>query len=615
VLNKRTGAFSVVDMALLEAISRHAATALEQAQMMERLEQARREELELLEITEAISTELHIDNLLTRIVAAATQLLDAERSTLFVYDPAKDELWSKIAEGSEHEQIRIPAAAGIAGAAFTGGDVLNIPDAYADPRFNSDIDRASGFRTRNLLNVPVIDRTGERLGLVQVLNKRGGPFTQVDMRRLKAFSAGIAVALENAQLFSDVLALKNYNESILKSLSNGVVTLDRRRVIVKVNEAAERILGLSAQALVDRPAEQAFGNLNAWITRSLEFVARMGATDYHADTDLKQPDGSIASVNLTAAPFLDTEGKSIGYMLVLEDITREKRVRNTMARYVAKEVVDRLLASGDDVLEGSNLVATVLFSDIRRFAMLSEAMTPRDTVSMPNEYFTEMVEVIFTRGGMLDKYMGDGLMAIFGAPVVGSADADNALFVANDMVRALALLNTRRAERGFEAIEIGIGLATGGVLAGSVGPTKRMEYTAIGGNVNLAARLESANKYFGTVVLLAATTVDALKSPAVLRRLDLIQAKGISQPTWVYESLGHHTPSTFPKLAAVIAAYETGLDSYQRRDWQGGLAHFTRALELAPRDRPSRIFFDRCRYYQTNPPDDGWDGVWIMEQK
>ena len=314
VLNKRSGAFTAVDMALLEAISRHAASALEQAQMMERLEQARREELELLQITEAISTELHIDTLLARIVAAATQLLDAERSTLFVYDPAKDELWSKVAEGTEQKQIRIPAAAGVAGAAFTSGDVLDIPDAYADPRFNREIDRTSGFRTRNLLNVPVIDRTGERLGVVQVLNKRGGPFTQVDIRRLKAFSAGIAVALENARLFSDVLALKNYNENILKSLSNGVVTLDRQCVIVKVNEAAQRILGLSAAALVDRSAQHAFGNLNAWITRSLDFVARMGATDYHAGTDLKLPDGGVASVNLTAAPFLDTEGTSIGYM-------------------------------------------------------------------------------------------------------------------------------------------------------------------------------------------------------------------------------------------------------------------------------------------------------------
>ena len=119
----------------------------------------------------------------------------------------------------------------------------------------------------------------------------------------------------------------------------------------------------------------------------------------------------------------------------------------------------------------------------------------------------EMVEVIFTHGGMLDKYLGDGLMAIFGAPVSSSSDADHALFVATDMIRALGRYNARRVERGDTPIEIGIGLATGEVLAGSVGMAKRMEYTVIGDNVNLAARLESANKYYGTAVLLSGTTV------------------------------------------------------------------------------------------------------------
>jgi adenylate cyclase len=614
VLNKRSGEFNEIDMALVEAINRHAASALNQAQLIERLEQARREEQELLAISEAIATELHLDKLLARLVKATTELLDAERSTLFIYDPSKDELWSKVAEGMGEEQIRISANIGIAGAAFTTGEVLDVPNAYADPRFNPEIDQVSGFRTRNLLNVPIIDRGGERLGVIQVLNKRGRPFSPADIRRLKAFSADIAIAIQNARLFSDVLILKNYNESILKSLSNGVITLDQQLVVVKANEAAQRILRTSLEALIGYPAERVFGNLNAWITRSLEYVARMSATDYHADTDLVLTDGDVGAVNLTAAPVVDTEGKSIGYMLVLEDITREKRVRNTMARYVAKEVVDQLLASGEDVLQGSSLVATVLFSDIRRFAMLSEAMTPRETVAMLNEYFAEMVEVIFTRGGMLDKYMGDGLMAIFGAPVVGSVDADNALLVATDMMRALRRLNERRGERGFEPMEIGIGLATGELLAGSVGPIKRMAYTVIGDNVNLAARLESANKYYGTAVLLAGTTVNALKSPAVLRRLDLIQPRGLSKPSWVYESLGHHV-ETFPKLANVLAAYEAGLDCYWRRDWQDGIGYFADALELAPHDRPSRIFLDRCRYYRANPPADEWNGVWIMEQK
>jgi len=614
-LNKRSGDFAEADLALAEAINRHAASALEQAFLIERLDQVQREEIELLTIAEAISTEIHLDVLFIRIMAAATQLLNAERSTLFLYDAARDELWSQVAEGADQKEIRISARAGIAGAAFVGSEVLVVPDAYADQRFNSAVDRASGYRTRNILAVPIIDKSGQRLGVVQVLNKRGGPFRAIDIRRAKAFSAQIAIAVQNAQLFSDVLALKNYNESILKSLSNGVITLDQRLTIVKINEAAERILGIGAADVLDRPAIQVFGNRNPWVTRSLDYVASMGASDYHADTDFELPDGTSAAVNLTAAPLFETEGKPIGCMIVLEDITREKRVRNTMARYVAKEVVDRLLASGQDFLDGNSHVATVLFSDIRRFTTLAEAMSPQETVTMLNDYFTSMVEVIFTHGGMLDKYIGDAIMAVFGTAVSDTSDPDNALTVATGMIRELVRFNQRRRERGLEPIEIGIGIATGEVLAGSLGSRRRLEYTVIGDNVNLAARLEGANKHYGTTVLLAASTAEALTSRVVLRRIDLIQVKGKSQPTLAYESMDHYEADKFPKLSALIEAYEAGLDCYERRDWVNAIGHFGDALDVLPSDQPSRIFIDRCRYYSENPPPDNWNGVWIMEDK
>jgi adenylate cyclase len=187
--------------------------------------------------------------------------------------------------------------------------------------------------------------------------------------------------------------------------------------------------------------------------------------------------------------------------------------------------------------------------------------------------------------------------------------------VATEMIRELARFNRRRLEGGLEAIEIGIGIATGEVLAGSLGSRRRLEYTVIGDNVNLAARLEGANKHFGTTVLLAASTVEALKSRPILRRLDLIQVKGKSQPTLAYESLDHYDPERVPNPAALINAYEAGLDCYERRDWVDAIGHFGRALELAPSDRPSRIFVDRCRYYSENPPPDDWNGVWIMEDK
>jgi adenylate cyclase len=183
------------------------------------------------------------------------------------------------------------------------------------------------------------------------------------------------------------------------------------------------------------------------------------------------------------------------------------------------------------------------------------------------------------------------------------------------MMSALRCLNGRRAEAGLEPLEIGLGLATGEVVAGSVGSQRRLEYAVVGSSVNLAARLESANKYYGTSVLLAGETVASLQKPAVLRRLDLIRVKGILHPTEVYESFGYHTPATFPRLNVMIAGYEAGLESYLRRDWEVAIGHFGDALMAAPQDRPSRIFIDRCRYYRDNPPPDAWNGVWVMEQK
>jgi adenylate cyclase len=286
-----------------------------------------------------------------------------------------------------------------------------------------------------------------------------------------------------------------------------------------------------------------------------------------------------------------------------------------MARYVAKEVVDRLLASGQDFLDGNSHVATVLFSDIRRFTSLAEAMTPQETVTMLNDYFTSMVEVVFQNGGMLDKYIGDAIMAVFGTALSDASDPDNALLVATEMIRELTCFNKRRREDGREPIAIGVGIATGEVLAGSLGSRRRLEYTVIGDNVNLAARLEGANKHYGTTVLVAHSTVEALRSHPILRRIDRVQVKGKSQPTIAYEAMDHYDPARYPRLAALISAYEAGLNCYERRDWGQAIRHFANALEIVPADQPSKIFIDRCRYYTANPPPEDWSGVWIMEDK
>jgi adenylate cyclase len=300
---------------------------------------------------------------------------------------------------------------------------------------------------------------------------------------------------------------------------------------------------------------------------------------------------------------------------VLEDITQEKRVRGTMSRYMAKEVVEKLLEGGEEMMHGSAQVATVLFSDIRSFTSLAEAMSARETVTMLNEYFTEMVEVIFAEGGILDKYIGDAIMAVFGAPITSPHDADNAVNVANEMLSALYRLNARRAEQRLNAIRIGIGIATGEVLAGSIGSEKRMDYTVIGDSVNLASRLEGANKYYGTSILLGGETVEAATVKGILREIDLIRVKGKANPTAIFESLDYHTEETFPQLQRVVEIFSHGLKCYRRRDWRGAEDRFATALALAPQDGPSKVYLDRSRYYRGHEPSDAWDGVWVMHEK
>ncbi len=616
VLNKRDGAFDGEDMRLLVALTSQAAAALENAHLYERVEKARREEAQLLEVTSAIASELQIETLLGKVISATTDMLEADRSTLFMHDSEHDQLWSRIAEGIAVKEIRFPATAGIAGACFSSRQAINIPDAYADPRFNSDVDRKTGYRTRSILCMPVVNKQGTPLAVIQVLNKRGGPFGSTDEKRLKAFTAQIAIALENARLFEDVLNERNYNESILKSLSNGVLTLDAEQHLIKANEAALRLFDWRLDEVIEQPIATLLPEPeNAWVLDALAKTVASGEVDIAVDAGLRLRGGGTASVNFSTVPLIDVNDRAIGYMLVMEDITREKRVKATMARYMTKEVADKLLESGEEALGGTAQVASVLFSDIRRFTTISEELGARETVSMLNEYFTDMIDVVFSHGGILDKYIGDALMALFGTPFPGERDADNAVRTANDMLSVLTQLNQRRRLQNKPPIEIGIGISTGELVAGNIGSPKRMDYTVIGDTVNLAARLESATKYYGVPILLSELTAASLVDPWRLRQVDLIRVKGRVEPVAVYECLDHHTPDSFPRMEETLGAYECGLELYRRTDWHGAIDAFEQALAYYPGEALARLYLERCRHYLEHPPPADWGGVWTMAHK
>jgi adenylate cyclase len=574
-----------------------------------------RDEVKLLEVSQDLAGELQLDVLIRRILGAATELLDAERSTLFVHDPEKKELWSRLADGLTMREIRIPESAGVAGAVFTSGKGENIADAYLDPRFSQDIDRRTGYRTRSILCLPIVNKAGKRIGVTQVLNKKGGgSFSLKDEQRLRAFTAQIAVTLDNARLFDEVIAIKNYNENILACSTDGVVTLDRQRRVVTANRAALGILASTREGLIGSGLEELLAR-NPWLLRSIERVEESGGSDTVVDAELLISAGGKASVNLNTTLLRDAQGEHIGLMLSLEDFTSEKRVKTTMARYMSQEVADQLLSAGESVLGGQLQKVSILFSDVRSFTTISERLGPRETVSMLNQYFEQMVEVVFRHRGILDKYIGDAIMALFGAPFQGSDDADRAVATANEMLRALKPLNRLRAAAGEPPIEIGIGIATDEVVVGNIGSTRRMEYTVIGDGVNLASRLEGATKQYGVRVLLSDGTVQALKEPTPLREIDRIRVKGQDRPVTVYEALAHHDEASFPDLAACCRDWQAGLEAYRARAWTQAIAAFESVLARHPQDQPSRLYIERCGHYASQPPPEDWDCVYRLHEK
>jgi adenylate cyclase len=571
-----------------------------------------REEQQILEVTQDLAGELLLEVLIERIMHATTGLLNAERASLFVYDEKAEELFTLYADGVETRGIHVPTNRGIAGAVFTTGSVENIADAYEDSRFNREVDQRTGFRTRSILCVPITNKAGARIGVAQALNKKGGAFTAKDEARLKAFAAQIAVSLENAKLFDDVLSMKNYNESILKSTSNGIVTLDAEGRIVTANDAAQTLLDQNRDAMVGRPARNVFAG-NPWILDGLAKTDASGETVLAVDAELAKWSGDTASVNLTTMPLIDSSEARIGSMLVLEDITEEKRVRSTMSRYMSKEVADQLLSAGDEELGGKEQKVTVMFSDVRSFTSIAEALGPRETVSLLNDYFTEMVDVIFRHDGILDKYIGDGIMALYGSPFLGPNDADNALAAADEMMERLAALNARRAAKGEAPLDIGIGFSTGPTVIGNIGSVRRMEYTVIGDTVNLASRLEGVTKQYGAKIMLSEMSVRDLKGPATLREIDLIRVKGKDRPVAVYESLGYRAHE--PALGALLELFAQGLTAYRARDWTAASRAFEGALELYPDDKPSQVYRQRVELLAAAPPDADWDGVWNLTEK
>jgi adenylate cyclase len=566
----------------------------------------------LIDVSSSITAEIRLGALLRKIVEATSKFLHADRSSLFLYDPKTDELVATVAEGLETREVRFAAHLGLAGHCFSTGEIINVADAYSDPRFNREVDDLTGYRTKSLLTMPVVARDGRRLGVMQALNRRDAQaFDRADIARMSAFAAQAAIAIDNATLFSEVVSARNYNESILRSMSNGVITFDADTRIAKINASAAAILEIDGDAVIGMDAQTMLeGGANAWILDELKAVRADNQPRSFLDVDVRTYTGKTISANVSVVPLLGESGVPAGLLIIIEDISEEKRLEGAMRRFMTQKVVDQVLQRQDELLFGTSCTASVLFADIRNFTTMAEALSARETVDMLNEIFTELVEAVSASDGVLDKFMGDAVMAVFGAPLSSGRDPDNAVDCAIGMMAALNRLNPRRRERGQAELKLGIGISTGDVIAGTIGSPKRMDYTVIGDSVNLASRLQVLTKTYQASVIVCEATATAVGQGQVMRELDLIRVRGRKKPEKIFQLLSHHTDQSFPRLQELLAAYARGRACLLRRDWTGAIAAFEQALRLNSADYPSQLMLERTRALMKTPPGDNWDGVW-----
>ncbi len=621
----------------------------------------------LMQASLSLGQSLDLATTLRRVMDEAKQLMQADRGTLWLLDRDRGDLWTQITlpDGSQRE-LRVPVGVGFAGRVAATGQTMNIPfDLYDHPASDNakKVDRDTHYRTCSLLCMPVFNSDRELIGVTQLVNKRQpgdfppydpadwpqapelfrASFNDTDEQFMEAFNIQAGIAIENAKLFAKVQQEQQKQQDILRSLSDAAIATDCQGRIEMANERAYELLGwdrdresLEGKHVVD--VVQFKGDPFAqWVQASITLPDDKSRQQYYPDRLLLSQRGggntpSEHAVNLTINTMFDAEDprKVMGTLVVMEDISEEKRLKTTMYRYMTQEVAEQLLASGKTDLGGERKEITVLFSDIRGYTSLTERMEAEAVVALLNEYFEVMVDAVFQHQGTLDKYMGDAMMAVFGSPLHLEDHAWKAVQTAIAMRERLVDFNQRRYrlfcdrhghppqtpdDIALTTLNVGIGINTDVAISGNIGSSKRMEFTAIGDGINLGARLESATKYYGCDIIISESTYRACGDRLWVRELDRIRVKGKRHPIAIYEPIDLRSRPLSPRQEAIVAHYQQGREHYHNRRFALAMGEFGQVLEADKQNRAALLHLERCQHWLQHPPPDDWDGVWTMTEK
>jgi adenylate cyclase len=290
------------------------------------------------------------------------------------------------------------------------------------------------------------------------------------------------------------------------------------------------------------------------------------------------------------------------------------RVKAAFQNYVAPEVVNSMLQHPERLkLGGEKREMTVLFSDIRGFTTLSEQMEPEVLVGLLHSYLNPMTETVFKHSGTMDKYIGDAIMAIYGAPLVLPDHADRACETALEMIATLMQLWDGWRVKGLPELRIGIGLNSGMMTVGNMGSERLFDYTVIGDNVNLASRLEGLNKYYGTAILITEATQKLLRNSYILREIDRVRVKGKKAPVSIFELRGHGQPQG--QEAELLQTFQAGLAVFRQGQLESAKTYFSDCLQLSSTDGPSKLLLSRIQTLSQQPLPPDWDGTTTLTEK
>jgi class 3 adenylate cyclase/CHASE2 domain-containing sensor protein len=302
---------------------------------------------------------------------------------------------------------------------------------------------------------------------------------------------------------------------------------------------------------------------------------------------------------------------STSYVSVIEG-AEKRMIKGAFGKYLSPRVVEELMADPSRLkLGGAKRHISMLFSDLAGFTSMSEVLEPEMLVKVLNEYLHEMAEIVKAEGGMVDKYIGDAVFAIYGAPNILADHALRSCRTALRMQTRLTELNTAWTEKGaaWPKLAVRIGINTGTPVVGNIGGEEKIEYTALGDSVNLAARLEPACKNYGVNIMIAQATRDEVRDAIQVRELDLLAVYGKKEPIRVYELLGIASDDLGETRRETLKLYAQGLEAFRRRDFELAMQYFRAALETDPGDGPSALYMERCEDYMDNPPPADWDFV------